>query len=184
MDEHLRRVADEFEIRAHTEPPPLSAGTSEQVRLILEAAERGASELRAEASGHVAQVRDAADGMLAKLDRLESELERLLAALRTSGENLTSGLAELQAQAGALGAATRPPAADPAPQPGGAAAPHEQAPSPTNGKLADEAGARLAALNMALDGAPREQTAAYLAEHFTLADPDALLDDVYARVDR
>ena len=49
---------------------------------------------------------------------------------------------------------------------------------------ADEAGARLIALNMALSGSPRDETAAYLAEHFTLPDPDALLDDVYARADR
>ena len=29
-----------------------------------------------------------------------------------------------------------------------------------------------------------ENSAAYLAEHFALADPDALLDDVYAKVGR
>jgi hypothetical protein len=34
---------------------------------------------------------------------------------------------------------------------------------------------------MALNGSPREETAAYLAENFELDDPDALLDDVYAR---
>ena len=45
---------------------------------------------------------------------------------------------------------------------------------------ADE-GARLIALNMALGGSSREQTAAYLAENFELENPDALLDDVYAR---
>jgi hypothetical protein len=37
---------------------------------------------------------------------------------------------------------------------------------------------------MALSGTSREETAAYLAEHFELADPDALLDDVYARAGR
>jgi DivIVA domain-containing protein len=45
----------------------------------------------------------------------------------------------------------------------------------------DDAGARLIALNMALNGSSREETEAYLAEHFDLADPEALLDDVYAR---
>jgi hypothetical protein len=58
------------------------------------------------------------------------------------------------------------------------AEPEAAAPATING---DEAGARLIALNMALSGTPREETAAYLAEHFQLADPDALLDDVYAR---
>ena len=46
---------------------------------------------------------------------------------------------------------------------------------------ADEAGARLTALNMALSGTPREETARFLAEHYALADPEGLLDDVYAR---
>ncbi|MGH3016560.1 MAG: hypothetical protein ACRDNN_16570, partial [Gaiellaceae bacterium] len=57
------------------------------------------------------------------------------------------------------------------------------APAATNGTPAtdDEAGARLIALNKALSGTPREETARYLAEHFTLADPEALLDDVYNR---
>jgi hypothetical protein len=48
----------------------------------------------------------------------------------------------------------------------------------------DEEGARLIALNMALSGTPREETAAYLAEHYDLADPEALLDDVYSRADQ
>ena len=106
VDEHLRRVADEFEARAHAPGASMSDSTSEQVRLILDAAERGAAELRStagtEASEHVARVQAAADGMLSKLDALESELARLLSALRTSGERLVEGLAELQSAA-ALG---------------------------------------------------------------------------------
>ena len=43
-------------------------------------------------------------------------------------------------------------------------------------------GARVIALNMALGGSPRDETARYLAENFELEDPDALLDEVYARV--
>jgi hypothetical protein len=42
-------------------------------------------------------------------------------------------------------------------------------------------GARLIALNMALNGTPREETAKYLAENFELADQEAILDDVYSR---
>ena len=38
------------------------------------------------------------------------------------------------------------------------------------------------ALNMALNGSSREDTARYLSENFELDDPDALLDEVYARV--
>ncbi len=49
---------------------------------------------------------------------------------------------------------------------------------------ADETeGARLIALNMALNGTPREETQRYLSENFSLADPDRLLDEVYASVE-
>jgi DivIVA domain-containing protein len=189
VDEHLRRVADEFEARVHPPPLTLSSGASEQVRLILEAAERSASELRSkageEASDHVARVQEAADGMLAKLDALEGELERLVTALRMGGERLVHGLAELQTEVAGGDVALPPPveaedvevedfaapASAPAPDPAPAPAP----------AAADEAGARLIALNMALSGSSREDTARYLADHFGLAEPDALLDDVYAR---
>jgi DivIVA domain-containing protein len=43
-------------------------------------------------------------------------------------------------------------------------------------------GARLIALNMALNGTTREEAARYLEENFELSDPDAILEDVYARV--
>jgi hypothetical protein len=177
VDEHLRRVADAFESNSHPPAPTLAASTAEQVREILEAAERSVSQVREdaqrEASDHVAQVQDATAGMLSKLDALESELGRLLSALRASGERLNEGLAQLQADVGGAAAG--------APEP----APAEPEPEPAVSALrSDEAGARLAALNMALGGSSREETAAYLAEHFQLADPDALLDDVYARAGR
>jgi DivIVA domain-containing protein len=190
VDEHLRRVADEIEElraspNARPAPAPLSAGTSEQVRAILEAAETGAAELRAqagrEAGDHVARVEQAAGGMLARLNELEGELNRLLDALRASGEKLNDGLARLQRQVSDFGGAEAVSAGDdesPAP----AAEPEVVSPpgdvAPLNG---DEAGARLIALNMALSGTPREETAAYLAEHYDLDDPEALLDDVYSR---
>lgn len=193
VDEHLRRVADEIEtLRANPgarpAPAPLSAGTSEQVRAILEAAETGAAELRAqagrEAGDHVARVEQAAGGMLSRLNELEGELNRLLDALRASGERLNDGLAQLQRQVGEFGvespepeAVSPPPADEVAPPPESVSPPPAEV-APLNG---DEAGARLIALNMALSGTPREETAAYLAEHYDLADAEALLDDVYSR---
>ena len=42
-------------------------------------------------------------------------------------------------------------------------------------------GARLVALNMALRGTPRDETARYLREKYDFRDSDALLDDVYAK---
>jgi|SRR5215207_3239416 len=200
VDAHLRGVADEIErLRAGSASPrrapaSLSAGTSEQVRLILEAAERGAADLREDAGRrakeHVARVEEAAEGMLERLEALQSELGTLLDGLRASGERLTEGLAALQSQVGevdvlpAADAAPEPEdfaAAEPAPEPEPEPEP-ERAAKPTGDT--DEAGARIIALNMALGGSSREETAAYLAENFSLADPGALLDDVYAKVGR
>ena len=202
VDEHLRGVADEIERLkgSRSAPAParpaasMSAGASEQVRLILEAAERGAAELREDAGrqakAHVARVEAAADGMLAKLDALQGELGSLLDGLRASGERLGEGLAALQAEVGDVDPL---PAAEPAPEPEEPVAeapepepdpePEPEPPKPPADD-ADEAGARIIALNMALGGSSREETAAYLAENFTLSDPGALLDDVYAKVGR
>jgi hypothetical protein len=54
----------------------------------------------------------------------------------------------------------------------------------TNGRggLEGEEGARIVALNMALSGTPRDETARYLADNFDAVDVDSILDDVYARV--
>jgi DivIVA domain-containing protein len=185
VDAHLRRVADELDaLRAR---PGLAAGASEQVRTILEAAEASAAELRADAgrraSEHVARVEEAAKEMLTRLDELTSLLE----ALRAGGERLTEGLGRLREQVGEIEPVPVPPneedfaGAAPAAVDDVPAAADEPPAAAVNG---DEAGARLIALNMALDGKPREETARYLADHFTLPDADALLDDVYARAGR
>jgi DivIVA domain-containing protein len=50
------------------------------------------------------------------------------------------------------------------------------------GASEEEEGARLVALNMALNGVPRDETDRYLAENFDLSDRSTVLDDVYARV--
>ncbi len=150
--------------------------TSEQVRLILEAAAASAAQIRGQAEDHVARVEQAAGGMLSRLDELEQELGTLLESLRRSGERLTEGLARLHEDVATAGGDAPAPRDEPlvAAAP---ATPAEPA-APLDG---DEAGARLTALNMALGGTPREETARYLAEHYSLADPEALLDDVYDR---
>jgi DivIVA domain-containing protein len=55
-------------------------------------------------------------------------------------------------------------------------------PATAVGEGDDAEGARLVALNMALNGTPREETERYLAEHYALADRESLLDEVYATV--
>src|SRR5215210_5286493 len=211
VDAHLRGVADEIErltagAAAARPAASLSAGTSEQVRLILEAAERGAADLREDAGrqakAHVARVEEAAESMLARLEALQAELGTLLDGLRASGERLTEDLAALQAQVGDVDdvlpageaapepedfAAAEPepePEPEPDPEPEPEPEPEPAPPARPPAGDADEAGARIIALNMALGGSSREETAAYLAENFTLADPGALLDDVYAKVGR
>jgi DivIVA domain-containing protein len=169
VDAHLRRVADEFDTVARQRPGSLAEGASSQVRAILEAAETSARQLRdeagREAGDHVERVEDAAKEMLDKLDRLQGELDRLLAGLKSTAESLTGSLEELSRDVGTLG-----PTVQPAPS-----APH------SNGARSDdEAGARLVALNMALEGTPREETARFLGEHYELGDLGALLDEVYA----
>jgi hypothetical protein len=70
----------------------------------------------------------------------------------------------------------------------GAVAERESEPA-ANGEMAsgaagdDAEGARLIALNMALNGTPREETARYLSENFSLSDANGLLDEVYASVE-
>jgi hypothetical protein len=182
-------VADGFDALAREKPAGgMAAATSEQVRAILEAAERGAEELRAdagrEASGHVEQVEAAAKDLLGRLDSLHADLDRLLEGLKGTAASLTGSLEALSRDVGTLGATAAPPA-EPAPTESPAAETDSPAPA-TNGaaRSGDEAGARLVALNMALEGTPREETAAFLAEHYEVADLDVLLDDVYASAGR
>lgn len=133
--------------------------TSEHVRRILEAAEASAEQIREQAMGDVAQLEQAARELQSRLDDVERELGGVVGDLRRSAERLAEGIAVLHETA-----------------------PEEPAePAPEGQPDGDEAGARLTALNMALGGTPREETARYLAEHYALADPEALLDDVYDR---
>ena len=78
--------------------------------------------------------------------------------------------------AGELAAATA--VADAAPPTTGAPVHRD----PAGGAGEDVEGARLIALNMALDGTSRDETDRYLAENFKLSDRAALLDEVYESV--
>jgi hypothetical protein len=86
-------------------------------------------------------------------------------------------------------AAAAPPRQRAAPAPAPAAAPADDAsaaggpPSAASDDDDDVEGARLIALNMALNGQSREETDRYLAENFDLSDRGALLDEVYATVE-
>jgi DivIVA domain-containing protein len=167
-------------------------------------AEKTRGDATDQARRHVAAVQEATQMMLQRVDAMESELGALVESLRTGANRLTADLTLLTGNMGELrGAATgggeapaeeapaapEPVAAEPEPElePEPAAeaeAPAEEAEpeaaEPEGGD--DSEGARLIALNMALNGTPREETDRYLAENFQLADREKLLDEVYARV--
>jgi hypothetical protein len=161
---------------------------AEQLRALVEAAEREAAQSRE----GLARVGERADALERRVGELTAGVAEALAALREEVAALRAGEAtdaptpaddpgtrveaaddELIAEAEA--AAARKPEVGEEAAPVGEAAPVEEAAAPE--------GARLLALKMALDGRPRDETAAYLRENFELAEPDALLDEVYARAE-
>jgi hypothetical protein len=140
--------------------------------------------------------------MLQRVDAMESELSALVESLRTGANRLNADLSLLSGNMGELYAAAGKPSAAPA----AAAAPRpvveevfveevvviepDEAPAavaadePAAADEDDEVeGARLIALNMALNGDPRAAVDKYLADNFDLSDRDALLDEVYATVE-
>ena len=72
------------------------------------------------------------------------------------------------------------PPAEPTPMPERPA----DGPPPAASGNGDEAAARLVAMKMALEGASREAVAEHLADAYGLERSEALLDDVYARVEK
>ncbi|MDX6720369.1 MAG: hypothetical protein QOJ63_2623 [Solirubrobacteraceae bacterium] len=145
---------------------------------------------------HVGKVHEATSLMLQRVDAMESELSALVESLRTGANRLSADLSLLSGNMGELYAAAGHPSPDAPlayepevlveevvevvaitdePDPGADA-------GATDGED-DVEGARLIALNMALNGQTRAETDKYLAENFELGDRDALLDEVYATVE-
>jgi DivIVA domain-containing protein len=162
-----------------------------------------------EAQEHVHRVSTAARELLERLgamhdelgsmmDRLREEAGRLSAELRTLERDVVELAPPVEEEPGPLAVE---PEREPEPEPEPVAEvpepeePVEGTPETAAGKARskrgrakpepqakpdDEEAARLVALDMALAGTPRDETEQYLAEHYTLADPGAILDDVYA----
>ena len=168
-----------------------AAAAADRVRAVLEAAEQSAAELRAEAAEEIesqlARAKTVAERLSGRADEIEKALQALADSVRDELSALKADLEELRAVKEGIGARAEepaaPPAAEPEPEPeepaAAEAAPAEAAPAEA---AAGPEGARVIALNMALNGSSREETARYLSENFELDDPDALLDEVYARV--
>ena len=158
-----------------------------------EAAEKLRSDAGTQAREHVDTVSDAARQMLERVETMQRELTELTESLRSGTSKVNADLSLLSASvqevraASTAASASGPVAAEPEPEFDDEAEPLEDEASAEAeagngaGGGADEEGARLIALNMALNGTPRAETEAYLADNFELDDPQALLDDVYAR---
>jgi DivIVA domain-containing protein len=159
VDAHLRAIADALEARAST-----ADAAAEQVRAVLAAAEQSAAEIVARAEGEAARIE--------QVNRAGDEAAgRVTAAASGALERIEALRGELTTLLDALGMPLAAPVGAPAPAPAGVPA--------------DDTGARLVALDLALSGAPREQAAAVLAEQFALGTrAPQLLDDVYAAAGR
>jgi len=180
---------------------------ADKVRAIVDAAERSATELEEAARTEARRIRAdaereteeqlrrmqaAADRLAARADDLEGALEQLAGRVREAIATLREDLRDLRAAPAAPGpdkAAKPEVVAEPVPEvdaelePAVVAEPEPELaePDPAPAPPGGSEGARVIALNMALGGSTREETARYLDENFELDDRDALLDDVYAR---
>jgi DivIVA domain-containing protein len=200
VDRHLRRIADEVQaLQAELEAvssrkgDSLAAAASDQVGVIVEAAEASAEGIRQKASDeareHVARVSEAASALLLRVDALNADVTQLQGSM---GElrSVAAGSGEAAVVEEALEEELAAAAATPEPVEEKEPTVEEKEPTveekePTveqPSASGDSEGARLIALNMALSGTPRDETDRYLAENFKLDDRAALLDEVYARV--
>src|SRR3954449_7354722 len=135
VDSHLALLADEVEAlkrSSRTRGDTLASSASEQVRLIVEAAEQSATDIEREADlearrirqeareaaekarsdagqqarDHVQRVSEAAASMLERIDSMETELRGLLDQVRAGATRVQSDLALLQGTVGELRGAT------------------------------------------------------------------------------
>ena len=192
VDAHLREIADELE-GMRPAAQPVAAAASAQVQRIIDAAETTADQLRNEAGEeareHVHRVSTAARELLERIGTLDDELVALMERLRNDAGRLSSELRSLERDVVDVGPAPEPaapetaapePEPEPVVQPEPEPEPEVEIEPPEDTRVDDVEAARLVALDMALGGSPREETERYLAEHYALAEPDKLLDDVYA----
>src|SRR5579884_605628 len=180
--------------RRSTQSESLAGTASERVRAIIEAAEASAAEIRAEAEAEAERIRAQAEE---RADVLRSEVrgdvQALVGSIREAVDRLRSDLDRVEARLGESGA-------EPAPAPAAQAAPAKPtrpvaseveeedrdialAEDAAVGRDEDLEGARLVALNMALDGVSRDEVERHLRETHAVSDPARLLDEVFTSID-
>jgi hypothetical protein len=182
----------------------------EDTREMREQAEDDAARTRdqalAQARAHIQGVSQATATLRQRIESMDQEVNALVERLGLGADRLLSDLESVEANIGdfyeaASGRAPVVPASapeyipehEPDEPPQRAAAPlvaqpepierEPEAPVSQEPETADLDGARLIALNMALNGDSREQTDRYLAENFQLSNRRQLLDEVYAAIE-
>ena len=193
VEAHLTALAGEVEglQRRAASPSSLSDQAGEQVRAIVQAAERSAAEIReranAEAAQRIAHVTEAAERLRGRVEEMDADVTHVMSELRDEATRLRDDLVALRAESARLGEASEaaPGEAAAAAGPDAAAPAGPDAPAPAARDAAapdaaDAAAARIVALDMALSGKPRDETDRFIAENYDLDDREALLDEVYA----
>ncbi len=196
---------------AETAASEIERHALDAARQAREAAAHDAERTRAEAleraRAHVSAVAQVAASLLERVGSMDGEVSGLVESLRAGATRLAADLQTVETNMGelydaasgrdipeaaepsrvfetqldeALAASSSPPppvapSAPPQPQPA--------SPAPAPAESTDIDGARLIALNMALNGESRADTERYLAENFELPDRLGLVEEVYAAVD-
>jgi hypothetical protein len=136
-------------------------------------ADADADAIRTRAGSESAAARSAIRERLRRLSELADGMREQLGEIRTELEELSGLLARDRGSVGQPDGAVDVPL--------GAARPDASVPAlPAAG--VDDAGARLIALNLALSDTPRDEAARQLRDQ--VPDPERLVDEVYASVDR
>jgi DivIVA domain-containing protein len=176
-------------------------------RQARESADREAEQTREQAieqaRAHVTAVSAVAASLLERVGSMDGEVNSLIESLRAGAGRLAvdlsaveAGMGELYDAASGRTVAEEPHGADfraelreaiaPPAAAAPALAPEYDPPAPVAEQASpagDVDGARLIALNMALNGESRADTERYLAENFQIPDRDKLVDEVYAAID-
>ncbi|HWX98276.1 MAG TPA: hypothetical protein VNZ01_15640 [Solirubrobacteraceae bacterium] len=168
----------------------------ERARAHAATVERATSALLARVESMDGEVGKLVEGLRAGAGRLAGDLgalERSMGELYDAAAGREAPATQGQSPAAPAGPAAdsvSPPAPTPplpepqAPQPAAAAPAQPAAPAPPLASGGgDLDGARLVALNMALNGQSREDAERYLAAHFQAIDRLKLIDEVYAAIE-
>ena len=186
VDAYLERLEEKLQKESEREKAPMAAGISEQVKSILAAAEATAAELRsdaqqaadqmrstaaAESRQQVTRVSDSSSTLLSELASLRERTHGLLEEIETNSSALKDGLLSLREDVSTFRGQAASDAGPAAAKTQAAGDNFEEARA-----VLDEA--RAEALQMARDGAPRDEISRHLDEKYELPNREQLVSEV------